>query len=59
MIESRRGNVAIDRLAKRVGITRRHLERRFREEVGLRAKHMARIARVHAVLSITPAAAAD
>ena len=31
-------------------MTRRHLERRFREEVGLRAKQMARIARVHAVL---------
>jgi AraC-like DNA-binding protein len=51
MIESRRGNIAIDRLATHLGITRRHLERRFREEVGLPAKQMARIARVHAVLS--------
>ena len=50
IIEWRRGNIAIDRLAKHVGITRRHLERRFREEVGLPAKQMARIARVHAVL---------
>ena len=49
-IESRRGNVAIDRVAKHLGITRRHLERRFREEVGLPAKQMARIARVQAVL---------
>ena len=52
LIESRRGIVAIDHVARRVGITRRHLERRFREEVGLGAKHMARIARVHAVLHI-------
>jgi AraC-like DNA-binding protein len=50
IIESRRGNVAIDRVAKAVGMTRRHLERRFRQEVGLPAKQMARIARVHAVL---------
>ena len=50
MIEARRGNVAIDRLAQSAGMTRRHLERRFREEVGLPAKQMARIARVHAVL---------
>ena len=50
LIEARRGNVAIDHVARRVGITRRHLERRFLQEVGLGAKHMARIARVHAVL---------
>ena len=50
LIESRRGNIAIDRLARHLGITRRHLERRFRDEVGLPAKQMARIARVHAVL---------
>ena len=50
IIESRRGNVAIDRVARAVGMTRRHLERRFRDEVGLPAKQMARIARVHAVL---------
>jgi AraC-like DNA-binding protein len=51
IIESRRGNVAIDRLATHLGISRRHLERRFRNEVGLGAKQMARIARVHAVLN--------
>ena len=40
------------RVAGRVGITRRHLERQFREYVGLGAKHLARIARVHAVLDL-------
>ena len=50
VIESRRGNVAIERVARRLGMTRRHLERRFRDEVGLPAKQMARIARMHAVL---------
>lgn len=52
MIDSRRGNIAIDRIAESVGMTRRHLERRFREEVGVPAKLMARIARVHAVLQV-------
>jgi AraC-like DNA-binding protein len=50
IIGSRHGNVVIERLARHLGITRRHLERRFRDEVGLPAKQMARIARVHAVL---------
>jgi AraC-like DNA-binding protein len=50
IIESRRGNVAIERLARHLGMTRRHLERRFRNDLGLGAKHIARIARVHAVL---------
>lgn len=52
IIDARRGNVAIDKLAKHVGWTRRHLERRFKDEVGLGAKQMARIARVHAVLEV-------
>ena len=51
LIESRRGNVAIDRVAHTVGISRRHLERRFKDEVGLGAKHIARIVRVHAALA--------
>ena len=50
LIASQRGNVAIERVASEVGITRRHLERRFHEEVGLGAKQLARITRVHAVL---------
>src|SRR5687767_10034663 len=52
LMESRRGNVAIDRIARTVGITRRHLERRFKDEVGLGAKHIARIMRVHAALAL-------
>jgi len=50
LIEVHRGNVAIEKVAQRVGMTRRHLERKFRDEVGLPAKQMARISRVHAVL---------
>jgi AraC-like DNA-binding protein len=52
IIDSARGNVAIEQVARRVGITRRHLERRFREFVGLRAKHVARIARIHSALDL-------
>lgn len=52
IIEASRGAVPIETLAKRVGITRRHLERQFREFVGLRAKHVARIARIHSALDL-------
>lgn len=49
-IEARHGNVAIEQLAQDSGVSRRHLERRFQDEVGLSAKQLARIHRVHAVL---------
>lgn len=52
MIEVTRGAMAIETIARRVGITRRHLERQFREHVGLRAKHVARIARIHSALDL-------
>jgi AraC-like DNA-binding protein len=52
MIQSNHGNVSIDRIARSTGITRRHLERQFKEEVGLGAKQIARIARVHAALKL-------
>ncbi len=52
MIQARGGNIGIDRLARTIGITRRHLERRFRDEVGLSAKQLARIARVQSVLRL-------
>jgi AraC-like DNA-binding protein len=52
LIDAARGNVTIEEVARRVGITRRHLERRFRESVGMRAKHVARIARIHSALDL-------
>ena len=50
LIVTSRGNLPIESIAKKVGVTRRHLERRFRNEVGLRAKHLARIVRVQTAL---------
>ena len=52
IIDRTRGSMAIETLAKRVGITRRHLERQFKEHVGLGAKHLARIARIHGALDL-------
>jgi AraC-like DNA-binding protein len=52
IIAASRGNVAIERVASRVGITRRHLERRFNEHVGLNLKQVARIARIHSALDL-------
>jgi AraC-like DNA-binding protein len=51
-ITRRRGVVQIEEVAKQAGVSRRHLERQFREQVGLRAKHVARIARVHSALEL-------
>jgi AraC-like DNA-binding protein len=52
IIDAARGNVSIERVATRVGVTRRHLERQFRDHVGLGVKQLARIARVHSVLDL-------
>jgi AraC-like DNA-binding protein len=52
MIDASRGTIAIEQVARQVGISRRHLERQFREYVGLRAKHVARISRIHAALDL-------
>lgn len=52
MIDEARGNIAVEMLAKRIGISRRHLERQFRERVGLGVKQLARIKRVHAALAL-------
>jgi AraC-like DNA-binding protein len=52
IIDRTHGRVAIERVARQVGITRRHLERQFREYVGLGAKHIARIARIHSALDL-------
>lgn len=51
-ISRRRGQVAIEQLAKDAGVSLRHLERQFREHVGLRAKHVARIVRIQSVLDL-------
>ena len=44
-IERAHGLVSIDRVADRVGMTRRHMERQFRQVVGMTPKRLARIAR--------------
>jgi AraC-like DNA-binding protein len=51
------GQVAIDSLASRVSWTRRHLERRFGEVVGIGPKRLARIARFQQALQLLDAAA--
>jgi AraC-like DNA-binding protein len=49
-IMRRRGHVDIDRLARAAGLSRRHLERRFLDVVGLTPKRLARTVRFqHAV----------
>ena len=55
IIDASRGIITIESVAQRVGITRRHLERQFREHVGLGAKHIARIARIHSALDLMQA----
>jgi AraC-like DNA-binding protein len=40
------GRLAVERLARRLGVSRQHLARRFREEVGIGPKELARVARV-------------
>ena len=52
LIDACEGNVTVDAVARKVGITRRHLERRFKDGVGLGVKQMARIRRVHAALQL-------
>jgi AraC-like DNA-binding protein len=51
VIESRRGNIGVDLVARRAGISCRHLERRFQDEVGLGVKDLARIVRLHGALA--------
>ena len=50
-IEAARGRVTMDEVAAAAGMTRRHLERRFRETVGLTPKRLARIARFQHALA--------
>jgi AraC-like DNA-binding protein len=51
-IRQRRGRVSIDALATRAGVTRRHLERRFGQLVGVSPKRLARIARFQHALGL-------
>lgn len=51
-INEQRGSISIEQLAREAGVSRRHLERQFNEQVGLGAKQVARIARVQAALRI-------
>jgi AraC-like DNA-binding protein len=51
-IHRHRGGLSMEALATRVGITRRHLERRFKAIVGISPKRLARIARFQQALQI-------
>jgi AraC-like DNA-binding protein len=51
VIHARRGQVSVEAVARAAGVSRRHLERQFHEKVGLGAKDMARIVRLHAALA--------
>lgn len=56
------GRVRVDRLAERIGWSRRHLTQRFRTELGVTPKTVARIARFEqacALLKRSPASLAD
>jgi AraC-like DNA-binding protein len=55
IIRRRRCRVSIDRLAAHLGLTRRHLERRFKMLVGLSPKRLARIARFQDALRVLSA----
>jgi AraC-like DNA-binding protein len=51
-IAAARGRVSVDALARRAGLTRRHLERRFQHVVGISPKRLARITRFQFALSL-------
>lgn len=51
-IGAARGRVTVDDIARRVGLTARHLERRFTQTVGVSPKRLARIARFQRALHV-------
>jgi AraC-like DNA-binding protein len=51
-ITRRRGVVSIDRISTATGLTRRHLERQFRQQVGVGPKRLARITRFQHALQL-------
>ncbi|MEZ5319036.1 MAG: helix-turn-helix transcriptional regulator [Vicinamibacterales bacterium] len=58
-IQHHAGTERIDAVAAHVGMTRRHLERGFLDQVGLTPKRLARIARLQRALGVLSAAAAS
>jgi AraC-like DNA-binding protein len=52
LIGATNGRVAVGRLAEAAGLTRRHLERRFVDTVGLTPKRLARIVRFQRALAL-------
>ena len=55
IIARSRGRVSIERLAVAAGITRRHLEKRFLDQVGLTPKRLARVSRFQHALQLLEA----
>jgi AraC-like DNA-binding protein len=51
-IDRSRGQITVDALSKRIGLTRRHLERRFQALVGVSPKRLARISRFQHALRV-------
>ena len=52
LIDRARGRVSIERVALSAGVTRRHLENRFLDQVGITPKRLARIARFQHALQL-------
>ena len=52
LIDRAKGNIAIEVIARQLGVSRRHLERLFNDRVGLGVKRIARISRVHNALDL-------
>jgi AraC-like DNA-binding protein len=50
-VMGRAGRVTIDGLARAAGVSRQHLERRFRQRIGIGPKRYARLARFQSVLA--------
>ncbi len=50
-IEDRRGNVSVAKLSELTGVSRQHLARRFRQEVGVSPKQFCRFVRFHALVN--------
>ena len=56
-VHHRRGGIAVERMAQAAGVSRQHLTRVFRENVGITPKQYCRLARFQAALAYAPHAA--